>query len=132
MIKFLKMPVITNLHTVLENPTDGQRKVMKGLAKYSDRLLVMSKKAIDILVNVYDIDREMIAFIPHGVPDATFETPGVYNNLFGVENKDVILTFGLLGPDKGIESMIEAMPLIVKEHPNVYISDIGSNSSAYS
>jgi glycosyltransferase involved in cell wall biosynthesis len=125
MIKFLKMPVITNLHTVLENPTEGQRKVMKGLAKYSDRLLVMSKKAIDILVKVYDIDREMIAFIPHGVPDTTFESPGLYNEKFGVENKDVILTFGLLGPDKGIESMIEAMPLIVKEHPNVMYLILG-------
>ena len=125
MIKFLKMPVITNLHTVLENPTNGQRKVIKGLAKYSDRLLVMSKKAFDILANVYGINREMISFIPHGVPDATFEKPGLFNKLFGVENKDVILTFGLLGPDKGIESMIEAMPLIVKEHPNVMYLILG-------
>lgn len=125
MIKFLKMPVITNLHTVLENPTDGQRKIMKGLAKYSDRLLVMNKKAIDILTNVYDIDREMIVFIPHGIPDATFEEPGLYNSLFGMENRDVILTFGLLGPDKGIESMIEAMPMIVKEHPNVIYLILG-------
>jgi len=122
LIQTLKMPVITNLHTVLENPTDGQRKVMKGLAKYSDRLLVMSKKAFDILSKVYGIDKKMIAFIPHGIPDATFKTPGIYNNQFGLENKDVILTFGLLGPDKGIESMIKAMPAIVKENPNaVYL-----------
>lgn len=122
MIKFLKMPVITNLHTVLENPTEGQRKVMQGLARYSDRLLVMSKKAITILTDVYGIDKEMIVFIPHGIPDASFKSPGVFNDQFGLENKDVILTFGLLGPDKGIESMIEAMPLIVKEHPNtVYL-----------
>lgn len=122
MIQALKMPVITNLHTVLEHPTKGQRKVMLALAKYSDRLLVMSKKAFDILTNVYGIERKMIAFIPHGIPDATFKNPGVYNKLFGLENKDVILTFGLLGPDKGIESMIEAMPAIVKENPNsVYL-----------
>ena len=125
MIKSLKMPVITNLHTVLEHPTEGQRKVMKGLAKYSDRLLVMSKKAFDILANVYGIDKKMIAFIPHGIPDADFKSPGVYNKLFGLENKDVILTFGLLGPDKGIESMIKAMPLIVKEHPNVIYLILG-------
>lgn len=125
MIKFLKMPVITNLHTVLENPTEGQRKVMKGLAKYSDRLLVMSKKAFDILVNVYDIDREMISFIPHGVPDANFKSPGLYNDLFGLENKDIILTFGLLGPDKGIESMIEAMPSIVEKNPNIVYLILG-------
>lgn len=125
MIKSLKMPVITNLHTVLEHPTDGQRKVMKGLAKYSDRLLVMSKKAFDILANVYDIDKKMIAFIPHGIPDATFKTPGVYNKVFGLDNKDVILTFGLLGPDKGLESMIKAMPEIVKKHPNVVYLILG-------
>lgn len=125
MIQSLKMPVITNLHTVLEHPTEGQRKVMKGLAKYSDRLLVMSKKAFEILTKVYGIDRKMIAFIPHGVPDTDFKTPGLYNTRFGLENKDVILTFGLLGPDKGIESMIKAMPLIVKEHPNVIYLILG-------
>lgn len=125
MLKYLKMPVITNLHTVLENPSNGQRKVMKGIAKYSDKLLVMSKKAFNILVEVYDIDREMISFIPHGVPDAHFKNPGVYNQRFGLENKDVILTFGLLGPDKGIETMINAMPAIVKEHPNVLYLILG-------
>jgi glycosyltransferase involved in cell wall biosynthesis len=125
MIKSLKMPVITNLHTVLEHPTDGQREVMKGLAKYSDRLLVMSEKAFEILENVYGIDKEMIAFIPHGVPDAPFKAPGVYNKLFGLEDKDVILTFGLLGPDKGIESMIKAMPAIVEKNPNVMYLILG-------
>lgn len=125
MIQSLKMPVITNLHTVLEHPSEGQRKVMNGLAKYSDRLLVMSKKAIDILTNVYEIDRKMIMFIPHGIPDVPFKEPGLFNSRFGLENKDVILTFGLLGPDKGIENMIEAMPLIVKENPNVVYLILG-------
>jgi len=122
MLQSLKMPVITNLHTVLENPSKGQYKVMKGLAKYSDRLLVMSHKAFDLLTKVYDIDKKMISFIPHGIPDATFKEPGIYNKFFGLENKDIILTFGLLGPDKGLESMIKAMPAILKEHPNcVYL-----------
>ena len=119
MLKALKMPVITNLHTVLENPTDGQRKVMMGLAKYSDRLLVMSQKAYDILTSVYDIDLEMVAFIPHGIPDAAYKAQGLYNEKFLLKDRDVILTFGLLGPDKGIETMIEALPAIVKKHPNV-------------
>ncbi len=125
MIKCLKMPVINNLHTVLENPSDGQRMVMKGLAKYSDRLLVMSKKAIDILTNVYDIDKDMISFIPHGIPDTNFKNTGLFNNRFGFENKDIILTFGLLGPGKGIESMIEAMPFIVEQHPNTIYLIVG-------
>lgn len=122
LIKSLKMPVITNLHTVLEHPSEGQRKVMKGLAKYSDRLLVMSKKAFEILTKVYGIDKKMIAFVPHGIPDAPFKPSGIYNKSFDLEDKDVILTFGLLGPGKGIEIMINAMPSIVKEHPNtVYL-----------
>lgn len=125
MIQALKMPVITNLHTVLENPTSGQKKIMKGLAKYSDKLLVMSKKAIDILARVYGIDKNMIAFVPHGIPEADFKDPGVYNNILGLENKDLILTFGLLGPDKGIENMIKAMPLIVKENPNAMYLILG-------
>lgn len=125
LIKYLKMPVITNLHTVLENPTEGQLKVMKGLAKYSDRLLVMSNKAVEILTRVYGIDREMISFIPHGIPDATFKSPGINNNILGLDKKDVILTFGLLGPDKGIETMIKAMPSIVKENPNALYLILG-------
>ena len=125
MIQALKVPVITNLHTVLEHPTEGQRKVMIGLAKYSDRLLVMSKKAFSILTKVYGIDRKMISFIPHGIPDATFKAQGLYNKLFGLENKDVILTFGLLGPSKGIEAMIEAMPAVVKENPNAMYLILG-------
>lgn len=118
LIKALKMPVITTLHTVLKNPTDNQRNVIIELAKYSDKLTVMNKKAIDILTEVYGIDRNMIEFIPHGIPDSKFETNGLYNEELGLGDKDVILTFGLLGPDKGIESMIKAMPQIVKEHPN--------------
>lgn len=125
MLQALKMPVITNLHTVLENPSEGQRRVMKGLAKYSDRLLVMSKKAFDMLTKVYEIEKKMISFIPHGIPDAAFKTPGIYNKSFGLENKDVILTFGLLGPDKGLETMIKAMPSIVKEHPNTIYLILG-------
>lgn len=125
MIKSLNMPVITNLHTVLENPTEGQRKVMNGLAEYSDRLLVMSMKALDILTEVYDIDRGMVEFIPHGIPDALYGEPGIYNDLFDLNNKDVILTFGLLSPGKGIETMIEAMPLIIEKHPEVVYLILG-------
>lgn len=122
MLKVLKMPVITTLHTVLENPTDGQFKVIKELAKYSDRLIVMNTKAIEILTRVYDIDEEKIAYIPHGIPETTFEKPGVHNDLFDLGDKDVILTFGLLSPGKGIEEMIKSMPYVVAEHPNtVYV-----------
>lgn len=125
MLEFLRMPVITTLHTILENPSKNQLKVIKGLAEYSDRLIVMNKKAIEILSNVYGVNKKMVTFIPHGIPDATFETPGLFNHLFGLEGRDVILTFGLLSPGKGIESMIKTMPLVVKKHPNALYLILG-------
>ena len=77
LVKSLKMPVITNLHTVLENPSAGQRRVIEELARYSDKFTVMNKRAIEILTRVYGIDKKMIEFIPHGIPDGTFEEPGL-------------------------------------------------------
>lgn len=122
LIKRLEMPVITNLHTVLENPSFGQKKVMNSLAKYSEKLLVMSRKAFDILTEIYEIPQEMIAFIPHGIPDTIYEEQGIYNDIINLEGKEIILTFGLLSPGKGLEVMIKAMPSIIKENPNaVYL-----------
>ncbi len=122
LMKRLEMPVLTNLHTVLENPSFGQRKVMNALAEYSEKLLVMSKKAFDILTRVYGISQEMVVFIPHGIPDTTYDEQGIYNGEMGLEGKEIILTFGLLGPGKGLEVMIEAMPAIIKKNPNaVYL-----------
>lgn len=122
LMKRLEMPVLTNLHTVLENPSSGQRKVMNSLVKYSEKLLVMSIKAFDILARVYEVPQEMIAFVPHGIPDTSFEEQGTYNDIIGLEGKEIILTFGLLSPGKGLEVMIEAMPAIVKKNPNaVYL-----------
>jgi len=122
LMKRLEMPVLTNLHTVLENPSFGQRKVMNALAKYSEKLLVMSKKAFDILTRVYEIPSEMVVFVPHGILDTTYEEQGLYNDAIDLEGKEIILTFGLLGPGKGLEVMIEAMPAIVKKNPNaVYL-----------
>ena len=125
LMKSLKMPIMTNLHTVLETPTKGQMQVMQGIAKYSDRITVMSKKAIEILTRVYNIPTEMIDYVPHGIPDTSFKNPGIYNSQFSLKNKEIILTFGLLGPGKGIEGMIEAMPAIVKENPNVMYLILG-------
>lgn len=122
LIKRLEMPVLTNLHTIIENPSLGQKKVMDALAKYSEKLLVMSQKAFDILTRVYEIPQEIVAFIPHGIPDTTYEDQGTYNDIIDLEGKEIILTFGLLSPGKGLEVMIEAMPSIVNKNPNaVYL-----------
>jgi len=122
MLKALRMPVICNLHTVIKEPTHGQAFIIQEISRLSDRLLVMSHKAKELLMDIYNVPGDKITFIPHEIPDAAFGKPGMYNDRFGIKGKDMILTFGLLGPDKGIENMIKAMPPIVLKHPDaVYV-----------
>ncbi len=122
MLKNLKIPTITTLHTVLTKPSKEQRAIIKELAKYSQKLVVMAHKAKEILNDVYKIPDSMISIIPHGIPDIPFVDPYFYKDKFGLEDKRVILTFGLIGPSKGIEYMIEALPRIIEKHPNtIYI-----------
>ncbi|MFA6714611.1 MAG: glycosyltransferase family 4 protein [Victivallaceae bacterium] len=118
----LRMPVVTTLHTVLREPQPGQISVLKKIAHLSDRLVVMSRKAEDILKEIYGVLPEKIEIVHHGIPDVPFVDPNYYKDQFGVEGRKVILTFGLLSPGKGIENMIEALPRIVKVHSDaVYI-----------
>ncbi|MBN2362649.1 glycosyltransferase family 4 protein [candidate division WOR-3 bacterium] len=122
LIRRLRMPVVTTLHTVLKEPSDKQRKTLIDIASLSSRLVVMSETACCFLKDIYDIPEEKITLIHHGIPDMPFVDPNFYKDQFGVEGKKVILTFGLLSPNKGIEFMIEALPIIVKKHPDaVYI-----------
>ncbi len=122
----LRMPVITTLHTVLMDPTPGQTAVMESLVQRSDRLVVMSHKAFDILETVYGVAPEKIAFIPHGIPDVPFVDPAFYKDQFGLEGRTVLLTFGLLSPGKGIEVVIKALPHIVKDHPDIVYVILGA------
>jgi len=123
----LRMPVVTTLHTVLMNPSSTQYSTLKRIAQVSDRVVVMSNKAIDILATIYGVPKEKIVHIPHGIPDVPFVDANYYKDQFGVEGKKVILTFGLLSPGKGIENMIEALPMIVKEHPDVVYIILGAS-----
>lgn len=122
----LRMPVVTTLHTVLNSPSPGQLSVMKHIAQFSDKLVVMSNRAIDILTDVYKVPREKIVMIHHGIPDVPFIDPNFYKDQFGVEGRKVILTFGLLSPGKGIETMIDALPYVKKEHPDVVYIVLGA------
>ena len=115
----LKMPVVTTLHTVLRNPDSNQRMVLEEIARLSDRLVVMSEQAALFLREVYAVPNEKIDIIPHGVPDFQFMDPNYYKDRFGAEGKSVLLTFGLLSPNKGIENVIRALPVILTKHPNV-------------
>jgi glycosyltransferase involved in cell wall biosynthesis len=119
MLRRLQMPFVTTLHTVLREPDPDQRAVMAEIAGLSDRLIVMSQNSSDILQEVFHVPVEKIDLIPHGIPDLPFTDPSFYKDGFGTEGKDVLLTFGLLSPNKGIENVIKALPKILSRHANV-------------
>lgn len=122
LLRKLKMPLVTTLHTVLRDPDSGQRAVLEEIVHLSDRLIVMSEHAVHLLRDVYQVPREKIDLISHGVPDLTFMDPNYFKDQFGTEGKFVLLTFGLLSPNKGIENVIRALPAILKKHESlVYI-----------
>jgi glycosyltransferase involved in cell wall biosynthesis len=118
LLRRLHMPVVTTLHTVLREPNFDQRIVMEEIAVLSDRLIVMSRQSADILEEVFQISPGKIDLIPHGIPDLPFTDPNFYKDGFGTEGKDVLLTFGLLSPNKGIENVIQALPSILSRHTN--------------
>jgi glycosyltransferase involved in cell wall biosynthesis len=118
LLKNLTMPVITTLHTVLREPNLDQRVVMHKIAARSERLIVMSQHSSRILQEVFGVPAEKIDLIPHGIPDLPFEQPGICKSRFSCQGKSVLLTFGLLSPNKGFESVIQAMPSILASHGN--------------
>lgn len=116
----LRMPIVTTLHTILAEPNASQRAVMDELTKRSDRLVVMSSHGASLLRSVHGVPDAKITMIPHGIP--TLPSAGRSKDRLGVEGRPVILTFGLLSPDKGIEYVIDALPAILECHPNtIYI-----------
>ena len=125
-LREVRMPVVTTLHTVLRDPNDDQRAVMKQLDALSQRFVVMAERGREFLETVYGIDPEKIDLIPHGVIDMPFIDSDFFKDLFQVEGKTVLLTFGLLSPNKGIEHAIQAMPAILKQHPDVVYIVLGA------
>jgi glycosyltransferase involved in cell wall biosynthesis len=119
LLKHLKMPVITTLHTVLREPNLDQRVVMHKIAARSESLVVMSQYSARVLQKVFNVPAEKIDLIPHGIPDLPFEQSDVYKQLPSCQGKTILLTFGLLSPNKGFESVIQAMPRILSSHSNV-------------
>ncbi|MGC1106889.1 MAG: glycosyltransferase family 4 protein, partial [Candidatus Acidiferrales bacterium] len=119
LLRRLQMPFLTTLHTVLREPDPDQYAVMMEIASLSDRLIVMSQHSSEILQEVFHVPINKIDMIPHGVPDLPFTDPNFYKDGFGTEGKDVLLTFGLLSPNKGIENVIHALPEILSQHNNV-------------
>src|SRR5450631_1286267 len=119
LLRGLKMPVVATLHTVLREPDPNQLRVMTEIAELSDRLIVMSQLSSQFLQEIFKVPGSKIDMVPHGVPDLPFLDPNFYKDRFGVEGKAVLLTFGLLSPNKGIENVIQALPQILSRHSNV-------------
>jgi glycosyltransferase involved in cell wall biosynthesis len=126
LLRELRMPVVTTLHTVLGEPNPDQRRVMEGLISLSNRLVVMAERGLQMLQEVYQVPPAKIDLIPHGIPDVGFVDPTYFKDQFGVEGKVVLLTFGLLSPNKGIEHVLNALPQILAEFPEVVYIVLGA------
>ncbi len=126
LLRELRMPVVTTLHTILRDPDPDQRRVLQEVVALSDRVVVMSARGAEFLEEVYGVAAEKIDRIPHGIPDVPFVDPSFHKDLFGVDGKVVLLSFGLLSANKGIENVIEALPAIVARHPSVVYMIVGA------
>jgi glycosyltransferase involved in cell wall biosynthesis len=126
LLRELRMPVVTTLHTVLAEPNLDQRRVMEGVISLSTRLVVMAERGRRMLQEIYQVPPAKINVIPHGIHDVGFVDPTYFKDQFGVEGKTVLLTFGLLSPNKGIESVLNALPDILAEFPDVVYIVLGA------
>jgi glycosyltransferase involved in cell wall biosynthesis len=125
-LRELRMPVVTTLHTVLRDPRTDQRRVMEELISLSTRVVVMTELGRRMLQDTYDAPPAKIDLIAHGIPDVGFVDPTYFKDQFGVEGRVVLLTFGLLSPNKGIEYVLNALPNILKEFPEVVYIVLGA------
>ncbi|MBK5264031.1 MAG: glycosyltransferase family 4 protein [Alphaproteobacteria bacterium] len=120
------IPMLTTLHTILERPSADERRVLEAVIRRSARLIVMSDKGREILGRVHGVPDRLMEVIPHGVPDRPYVDPDSVKEAFGFAGRKVLLTFGLIAPDKGIDHMIRAMPAIVAEHPDALYVVLGA------
>ncbi|MEG3083268.1 glycosyltransferase family 4 protein [Sphingomonas sp. PB2P12] len=121
------LPVIVTLHTILEKPNADERRVLEGLLRRAARVIVMAERGRDILQRVYGANARQIVMIPHGVPDRDLLDPATLKDKFGWEGRKVMLTFGLLAPNKGIETVINALPTVIAKHPDLLYVVLGAS-----
>jgi glycosyltransferase involved in cell wall biosynthesis len=125
-LRELRMPIVTTLHTVLREPKADQRRVMEELISLSTRVVVMAERGRQMVQEIYQAPLAKIDLIPHGIPDVGFVDPTYFKDQFGVEGRVVLLTFGLLSPNKGIEYVLNALPPILNEFPDVVYIVLGA------
>ena len=126
LLREVDIPIVTTLHTVLKDPNSDQKRVMAELIHLTTRLVVMSQKGAGFLRDIYQAPAAKIDMIPHGIPETSFTDSSSFKGLFGVVDKKVLLTFGLLSPNKGVETVLNALPKIVAEHPDVVYIILGA------
>ncbi|MGL3605955.1 glycosyltransferase family 4 protein [Rhizobium sp. G187] len=122
----LRIPVVTTCHTILAEPTPSQHRVLQRVAAKSSRLVAMSEKGRGLLEEVYGVDPAKIDVIAHGIPDRAFHDPATAKEKRGYQGRSIILTFGLLSPNKGIEVVIDAMPAILEQSPEALYIVLGA------
>jgi glycosyltransferase involved in cell wall biosynthesis len=130
LLRDLHRPVVTTCHTVLHDPDPARRQVLTEVAARSEKMVIMSRTAGRFLEEIYGVPGEKIVHIPHGIHDVPFIDPSYYKDKFGMEGRRVLLTFGLLHRDKGIEHVIEAMPAVVEAHPRACYIVLGATHPA--
>ncbi len=125
LVEALNVPAVATLHAIPRKPTPRQRKVLADLAASVDATVVMSQSAATLLKKGYGVDPRRLNVIPHGVPDLPMADTAVIKASLGLEGRRVILSFGLLGPTKGHELMLEALPAVIEANPDVTYVIVG-------
>ncbi len=125
LLRELRLPIVTTLHTILREPNADQMRVMRELIRLSTRLVVMSERGRQFLLDVYHAPGAKVDLTPHGIPDMPFADPNYFKDEFGVAGRQVLLTFGLLSPNKGIDFVLRALPEIIREFPNIVYIVVG-------
>ena len=126
LLKRLKAPVVTTLHTILERPSAEYFDALVDICDGSETVIVMNERGVHMLVDIYGVPQRKVKLIPHGIPDISFNHRGLHKQNLGMSNRKVILTFGLIGRNKGIEVMLKAMPTIIKKHPETLYIVLGT------
>ncbi|MDE2405142.1 MAG: glycosyltransferase family 4 protein [Sphingomonadales bacterium] len=121
----LAAPLVVTLHTVLTHPSDNQRAIIDHLVRRASQVMVMSRHGRELLLRHHHAPAGLVALIPHGAPDRPFGREAAFKRQLGLAERPVLMTFGLLGPGKGIDHMIEALPAIVARHPDVVYRVVG-------
>jgi len=120
----LEIPLIVTIHTIIKAPSYNEKAILVEICRMANKIVVMSHKAIEFLTSIYNVEREKIVFIDHGVPDIQFGQVKSKEE-FNLENKKVLLTFGFIGRNKGIETVIKALPKVIDKYPDVLYMVLG-------